>query len=67
MVGEEDSNKQINDYVEYFIDGNKKYSEKMGSKNDIPTYFHAGETNKRHALNLHDSILLGAKRIGHGF
>jgi adenosine deaminase CECR1 len=33
----------------------------------MPTYFHAGETNNRHSVNLHDSILLGTKRIGHGF
>jgi adenosine deaminase CECR1 len=36
-------------------------------KDGLPTFFHAGETHDRDCQNLHDSILLGTKRIGHGF
>lgn len=35
---------------------------------NLPLFLHAGETLRSdHARNLHDAILLGAKRIGHGF
>jgi len=30
-------------------------------------YFHAGETYQRSNSELYDAILLGTKRIGHGF
>jgi len=33
----------------------------------MPTFFHAGETHERDCKNLQDSIMLGTKRIGHGF
>ena len=33
----------------------------------MPTFFHAGETHDRGIKNLHDAIMLGTKRIGHGF
>lgn len=33
----------------------------------MPTFFHAGETHQRDAKNLEDAIMLGTKRIGHGF
>jgi len=33
----------------------------------MPCFFHAGETHDRDVKNLHDAILLGTKRIGHGF
>lgn len=33
----------------------------------MPCFFHAGETHERDVNNLHDSILLNSKRIGHGF
>merc|ERR1719486_564576 len=34
---------------------------------DMPTFFHAGETNKKDLFNMHDAVLLNSKRIGHGF
>ena len=67
MVGEEDSNNQINSFIDQILDGNKKYNKETFGRETMPTYFHAGETNNRHSVNLHDSILLGTKRIGHGF
>ncbi len=33
----------------------------------MPCYFHAGETHDRDITNIHDSVLLNSKRIGHGF
>jgi adenosine deaminase CECR1 len=30
-------------------------------------FFHAGETHNRNIFNLHDSVLLNTRRIGHGF
>lgn len=30
-------------------------------------YLHAGESNSRNNKELYDAILLGTKRIGHGF
>jgi len=33
----------------------------------MPTFFHAGETHERTCQNIHDAIMLGTKRIGHGF
>jgi adenosine deaminase len=33
----------------------------------LSTFFHAGETNKKDLYNMHDSVLLNTKRIGHGF
>lgn len=33
----------------------------------MPCFFHAGETNKKDLYNMHDSVLLNTKRIGHGF
>lgn len=33
----------------------------------MPCFFHCGETHDRHVENIHDSIMLGTKRIGHGF
>ena len=33
----------------------------------MPCFFHAGETHDREITNMHDSVLLNSKRIGHGF
>ena len=30
-------------------------------------YFHAGETHDASLTNMHDAVLLGSKRMGHGF
>lgn len=41
--------------------------DKGSTTEDIPTFFHAGETHDPDCKNLHDAILLGTRRIGHGF
>ena len=33
----------------------------------MPCFFHAGETHDRENENLYDALILGSKRIGHGF
>ena len=33
----------------------------------MPCFFHAGETHDARVHNMHDSLLLNAKRLGHGF
>ncbi|XP_044007600.1 adenosine deaminase 2-like [Aphidius gifuensis] len=60
LVGQEDKGIPLITYADEL----KKMS------NDIEMYFHAGETNWYGASideNLLDAVLLGAKRIGHGF
>ena len=36
-------------------------------KRGLPCFFHCGETNKKKSYNIQDAIILGTKRIGHGF
>ena len=38
-----------------------------GVTNNMPCFFHAGETHQKDITNLHDAVLLNTKRIGHGF
>lgn len=60
LVGQEDKGIPLITYADEL----KKMS------NDIQMYFHAGETNWYGVSideNLLDAVLLGAKRIGHGF
>lgn len=35
--------------------------------NNMPCFFHAGETHDQEVLNIHAAVLLSSKRIGHGF
>lgn len=60
LVGEEDKGNPLIDYVPQLM--------KMAG--EINYFFHAGETNWYGAstdMNILDAVLLGAKRIGHGF
>lgn len=60
LVGQEDKGYPLTMYV----------NELKKLKNDINLYFHAGETNWYGVStdeNLLDAVLLGAKRVGHGF
>ena len=66
MVNEEDFTKPISSFAEDILDG-KKQMEKLGHKDGMKCYFHAGETHDRHRYNCHDAILLNTKRLGHGF
>ncbi len=61
MVNEEDYNMPINDFLEQMFICKKKLGDKF------QVYMHAGESYSRQNTELHDAILLGTKRIGHGF
>ncbi|XP_034480482.1 adenosine deaminase 2 [Drosophila innubila] len=60
LVGQEDLGKPLSDFIDQLLE----------VPDDIDFYFHAGETNWFGATvdeNLVDALLLGTKRIGHGF
>ncbi|XP_043647632.1 adenosine deaminase 2-A [Drosophila teissieri] len=60
LVGQEEMGRPLRDFVD----------EILSIPEDIDFYFHAGETNWFGSTvdeNLIDAILLGTKRIGHGF
>lgn len=61
MVNEEDYNPKIDDFLEQIMEAKMK----LGDRFDV--YMHAGESYRRDNTELHDAILLGSKRIGHGF
>ncbi|KAH9928472.1 Metallo-dependent hydrolase [Epithele typhae] len=67
LVGHEDSLKPLIYYYEPLT----KFAERQKEEGvNIPFMFHAGETcgdGSPADLNLYDAILLGTKRIGHGF
>jgi len=67
LVGHEDSLKPLIDYIVPLT----KFQERQKEEGvDIPFIFHAGETlgdGTPADVNLYDAILLGTKRIGHGF
>jgi adenosine deaminase CECR1 len=67
MVGCEGRGNPIRFYIEELLDFRKECSA-LGL--DIPFIFHAGETLESNGPtdgNLFDAILLGSKRIGHGY
>ncbi|XP_050679733.1 adenosine deaminase 2-like [Leptidea sinapis] len=60
LVGQEDIGKPLSDYVPTLLE----------AKKNMKFFFHGGETNwfgTSTDENLVDAILLGAKRIGHGY
>ncbi|CAO1297353.1 unnamed protein product [Diamesa tonsa] len=60
LVGQEDAGRPLKDYVERLLE----------FPANVQFFWHAGETNwlgTESDENLIDAILLGAKRIGHGF
>ena len=61
MVQEEDISAPIQDFSKLILDAREK------SGSEFPVILHAGETTKRFSENLIDAIILGTKRIGHGF
>jgi len=64
MVNEEDFNAGIDNFAEQIMQGQQS----MNINNEqMPCFFHCGETHSRTGSNLHDAIMLGTKRIGHGF
>lgn len=66
-MGEESKGKPLKDFIPEFIQFQKDCA---GKEKDIPFLFHCGETLSIGADtdgNLLDALLLGSKRIGHGF
>lgn len=67
LVGHEDTLKPLIDYIEPLTKLMRR-REELGV--DLPFIFHAGETlgdGNAPDMNLYDAILLGTKRIGHGY
>ena len=61
MVNEEDYNPGIDSFLDQIIEAKQRL------RGDLQFYFHAGESYSRSNTELYDAILLGCKRIGHGF
>ncbi|MFA8300372.1 MAG: hypothetical protein ACEPOV_09440 [Hyphomicrobiales bacterium] len=64
LVGEEDGGYCTRFYLDEFIDFKNSIKDK---ENQLPFFFHNGESSWNHNDNLFDAILLNSKRIGHGF
>ena len=67
LVGDENVCKPLTEYIMPLL-AFKKRVEELGL--DIPLLLHAGETlgdGTKADDNLYDTILLGTKRIGHGY
>ena len=64
LVCEEDYTPQLDGYIDVLYAARDK-AKQMGI--EFPLYLHAGESNSRQNTNVYDAILLGSKRIGHGF
>jgi adenosine deaminase CECR1 len=67
LVGEEAKGAPIRDFISQLLEFRKTCAEE---KLDIPFLFHCGETLDLGSPtdgNLVDALLLGSKRIGHGF
>ena len=61
MVQEEDYGLPIDDFLDQIM------AFKMSHGDRYQLYLHAGESYSRKNTELADAILLGCKRIGHGF
>ena len=61
MVNEEDYNMKMDQFLEQIL----ATKQRLGDRFHV--YFHAGESYSRTNKELYDAILLGTKRIGHGF
>ena len=64
MIGEEDFNPSISDYLPQLYEAKQKA--KLVGK-EFNMYFHAGESNAKSNKELYHAIALGTKRIGHGY
>jgi len=61
MVMEEDYNTPADEFLEVL------YAAKLEFDGKLEIIMHAGESNSRNNTEVFDAVLLGAKRIGHGF
>ena len=64
MVNEEDFTPELDAFMPQIVEAIYKAK---GMGKDFPLYLHCGETNDKSHTQLYDAILLGTKRIGHGF
>ncbi|HEX2953961.1 MAG TPA: adenosine kinase, partial [Bacillota bacterium] len=64
LVGEEDQGYPLIHFLPDFLRVGE-LEEKYGI--DLPFYFHSGESDWADLSNLYDAVLLGSKRIGHGY
>ena len=61
MVNEEDYNPPIDEFLDQIMECKMKLGDRF------QLFLHAGESYQRSNTELYDAILLGCKRIGHGF
>ena len=61
MINQEDITPQVVEFAEDILKGKEECLD------DMPCYLHVGESHDRHNCNVVDALLLGSKRIGHGF
>lgn len=67
MVNEEDFTPEIKQFAKQILTAQKSIMVTETSPEGMPCFFHCGETHDRGIKNLHDAIMFGTKRIGHGF
>lgn len=63
MVNEEDFTPPILDFVKMIME----FRADQDDGKEMPVVLHAGESDERSNNNIVDAILLGSKRLGHGF
>lgn len=64
MVNEEEYNPSLQEYMPQILAAQQDQSSPCFG---MPTFCHAGETHNNDVHNLHASLLLNSKRVGHGF
>jgi len=64
IVAEEDPNHRTLDYIDTILA--LKQTE-IDTGVELPLYFHDGESDDRNNTNMIDAVLLGSRRVGHGF
>lgn len=62
MVNQENVTPPVLSFVPEILEGKRR-----DICDCLPCYLHCGETHDRQNQNLYDAVLLGTKRIGHGF
>ena len=64
MVNEEDFTPSVEEFMPQIVEAILKAK---GMGQEFPLYLHCGESVDKNHKQLYDAILLGTKRIGHGF